>query len=117
MEEKVIKAKTLEPTATKTKTPAKNTQKTTINKSEEEPLERIKKREPGAIIDKDKERRDNERMLKKELILANASETLLKGKEKRKLAKYDRQDGKTVMSLNSRKTRATGSSSNFRYLY
>lgn len=40
--------------------------------------------------DKSRERRDNERM-QKAVELANASETLLKGKEKRKLAQYDRQ--------------------------
>ena len=40
--------------------------------------------------DKSRERRDNERM-QKAVSTANASETLLKGKEKRKLAQYDRQ--------------------------
>lgn len=40
--------------------------------------------------DKSRERRDNERM-QKAVELANASETLLKGKEKRKLAQHDRQ--------------------------
>ena len=40
--------------------------------------------------DKSRERRDNERM-QKAVDTANASETLLKGKEKRKLAQYDRQ--------------------------
>lgn len=40
--------------------------------------------------DKSRERRDNERM-QKAVDTANASETLLKGREKRKLAQYDRQ--------------------------
>ena len=83
-----------------------STNKTKVSvRPEEEPLERIKKREPGAIIDKDKERRDNERM-QKAVELANASETLLKGKEKRKVAKYDRQDGRN--SDESKLKRRTG---------